>query len=99
MLIALSLTMMLVVTVLPIYQLLQTERVILNNRLMIQSKLHDLLLDKLYKREGTSEDKLIINHLQIPVIFQTNNGIVKGCAQWTNEKGRDEKLCLYGIPE
>jgi len=99
MLFAMSITMMLVATVLPIYQTLQLEQHVLQQSMTIQSDLHDLLLEQLVDDVQVYERTIYMEHHQVNVFFEFQNEYVEGCAKWTNAKNQKEELCLYGIKE
>lgn len=99
MLFAMSIVMMLVATVLPIYKIIQVEQHILRNRLSIQTTLHDLLTEKLINMTVLDEQTLSLENHAVNIQFSIENGITEGCAQWVNEKSQTENVCLYGMEE
>lgn len=100
-LIATSLLMFVITTFVPMFSLLNNERVILHDRSTIASQLHDELQYFLWK------DPLVIpahfiktkQHKKVSFDFTKKNDLIKGCANWKNVKRSQEQICLYGYPQ
>jgi len=98
-LVAMSILMMLVATIIPIDLLIKQERKILQTRRVISMKLHDEL-QKIVWNGGELEMKEIkIGNRLVKFQFEKNHRLVKGCANWKNDRERQENICLYGYQE
>ncbi|WP_164216103.1 hypothetical protein [Virgibacillus sp. YIM 98842] len=100
-LIAASLLLTAVTTVVPIISLMHTEREVLSERRAISLELHDELQQFLWTEEApVPSDYLKINDKkEVRYTFQYENEFVKGCAEWQNAKKIHESFCLYGLPK
>lgn len=89
--------MMLVGTILPIYELIHKEEVNLEDKLLVQSRLHDILREE--NQIKTLPVVLIetVNHKKVNIEITQEKEWQKGCASWKNEKERTDKVCLYAI--
>ena len=98
-LVAMSILMMLVATIIPIDLLVKQERKILQNRRAISMKLHDELQAIVWNKQALENTQFKIGSRSVELNFVSNHPLVKGCANWENEKKRREKICLYGFQE
>lgn len=90
--------MMLVGTVLPIFQLIYKEETNLQEKLLIQSRLHDVLIED---EEQLSALPVFyyeeINHKKVKMEIVQEKKWKKGCASWKDERNRTDKVCLYAV--
>jgi len=99
-LVAFSIVMMLVFTILPIVTLIRQEETILSDRRYISNRLHDKFQSIIW---GTSSfdpiHEEVIRSNRVEFTFENHHLTIKGCAHWENIKERDEKVCLHGVKE
>lgn len=101
-LISLTLTLTIVLIIVPNLSLIQTERMILKDRRIISSTLHDELQQIIEQPKilNSFQMKKKINNQKVVFNF-TNEGtdkrFIKGCALWENLKMRQEEVCLYAV--
>lgn len=101
-LIASSIIVMMVTTLVPIASLLLHEREVLSDRRIITSRLHDELQPFIWKEHKAPPPSLYtksIRSTRVKFHFSYEKEFIKGCVEWENVKKRKEKLCLYGLPE
>ncbi|MBO1005850.1 prepilin-type N-terminal cleavage/methylation domain-containing protein [Pseudogracilibacillus auburnensis] len=98
-LVAMSILMMLVVTIIPIHTLMKQERKVLRDRRLIVSKLHDELQHMVWSNEELQHVSITINQRHVNIEFQLENELIKGCATWENVKQKEETFCLFGKRE
>src|SRR5690625_4262734 len=92
-----SIVFMLVITTLPINNMMKTERIKLYDRRTISFYLHDELLQQLAREIMVeTEFTVSINNRHVSLTFTNNEDVLKGCAKWENVKQQNEKFCLYG---
>jgi len=92
-----SIVFMLVITTLPINNMMKTERIKLYDRRTISFYLHDELLQQLARESMVeTEFTVSINNRHVSLTFTNNEDVLKGCAKWENVKQQNEKFCLYG---
>ncbi|WP_327605832.1 prepilin-type N-terminal cleavage/methylation domain-containing protein [Virgibacillus tibetensis] len=98
-LIASSLLMMIVTTIVPLLSLLSYERTILGERRAVSYQLHDELQDYIWGENETIPFSSIetIDEKEVLFEFKMENEFVKGCAKWENVKKFNEKICLYAL--
>lgn len=100
-LIATSLLMFIISTFVPIFSLLNNERIILSDRRTITSQLHDELQAFLWDDPNVIPVHFTKNskHKKISFDFTKEKNLIKGCANWENVKKSKETICLYGYPQ
>lgn len=98
-LVAMSIILMLVATIVPINTFIQMEKKVLHDRRVILFTLHDELQDAIWQDEIKQNKQLTINHQTVEFNFSLKNKLIKGCASWKNEKQKEETVCLYGHSE
>ncbi|GAB3791359.1 hypothetical protein [Virgibacillus kimchii] len=100
-LIAASLLMTFVSIIVPIISLVQTEREVLSERRNFTLKLHDELQSFLWMDDTALPSNFAetLQQKEIEFSFKSENGFVKGCAEWQNAKKENESFCLYGYPK
>ncbi|WP_226035031.1 hypothetical protein [Aquibacillus saliphilus] len=97
---SLSIVLTITFTFIPILNQIKLEEHILSQRRSIQSTLHDelqLYIWKTFKLPVNHEMK--VNKRQVTFTFTKEDNLVKGCAEWNNEKDILENFCLYGFPQ
>ncbi|MBY7143381.1 type II secretion system protein [Virgibacillus sp. NKC19-3] len=100
-LVASSVLMMVITTVVPILSLISEHQALLSDRRMFSYHLHDALQPYLYQQDTalpTNYNETIHNKT-VAFEFQDENELVKGCAKWQNVKNSKEVICLYGYRE
>lgn len=99
-LVGLNIVLVIVFTVGMVINTIYFERTILYERRTISSNLHDQLQPFIYEnRSLPSKQVQKVNHTKVTVQFkEISNHYIEACAKWQNIKGREEKVCLYGIP-
>lgn len=99
-LVAFSILMVIFTTFIPINSILQKNTVVLSERRIISSKLHDelqvVLWDK--KIESMQSFTQLVQGRPVKFKFTVENELIKGCAEWENVKHDKERLCLFGHP-
>lgn len=97
-LIASSIIIMLISTIIPISTLLLKERNVLNERQIFIAYLHDELQTVLFEEEGVLPQKSQkeVKQRMVTLSFVRDDQLIKGCIQWENVKKIKEKHCLYG---
>jgi len=100
-LIAATLLLTVVTTIVPIISLVQSERQVLSERRTLSLKVHDELQQFLWLEDITLPAGYTntIHGREVQLTFKEENDYVKGCAKWQNAKKRNESFCLYGIPK
>ncbi|MGM8213492.1 prepilin-type N-terminal cleavage/methylation domain-containing protein [Virgibacillus sp. W0430] len=101
-LIAFSLILIVIATVIPISSLLKSEQKILKDRRAIVFLLHDELQPYLWNSTTDLPITYIktINNNKIHVHFNhVSENTIKGCAVWENAKQKEERFCVHGYPE
>lgn len=97
-LIAFSIVLIAIATILPITSLLTYEREILHERRLLISKLHDhmqpFIWDDNQLTNQTYEEQ--VNTTRVVYRVSQEDDLIKGCVSWINVKEREEKHCLYG---
>jgi len=90
-----SIFVMLAITIVPIYTLLETERKHLYDKRNIINGLHDELQEWLYTDQAAGTRTVKIEHREVTLQFITENEWWKGCAYWTDVRAREQSECLY----
>lgn len=98
-LVAMSIVMMLVVTIVPIDILIKQERKTLQDKRAIVLTLHDYLQQMTWENDMLYDEQQIINGVTVYFDYSLENQLIKGCASWDNVKQRKEKYCLYGYKQ
>lgn len=98
-LVAMSIVMMLVATIIPINILIKQERKILEDKRTISMRLHDELQKIVFEDMKPQNDTVEIGNKSVYFTFRTEQELQKGCAIWENEKQKEETICLYGLKE
>src|SRR5699024_198560 len=96
-LVAISIIMMLVGTILPVYQLTHKEEKNLEEKLLVQSRLHDILRKEHQIKRLPTVFHETVNHKKVDIKVTQEEEWQKGCASWKNEKKRTEEVCLYAL--
>lgn len=97
-LVAMSILLMLVATIIPVDTLMKQERKNLQDRRLIVLYLHDELQQFLNHSTKQQEKEVVVNQTEVTIMFSLENEYIKGCASWKNVKNRSEQICLYGLP-
>lgn len=94
-----SIIFLLVATILPIDIVLKKERKILQDRREIILFLHDSLQEFIWKSETfhPKQQTEQLNGTSVYFQFVKENEFIKGCATWQNVRGKEERICLYGL--
>ena len=95
-LVAMSIIMMLVATIVPIDLLLKQEKKILQDRRIISFYLHDELQEVVLGKAKLKHEQVMVRNSPVSIEFKAEAEWVKGCARWTNAKQKEESVCLYG---
>lgn len=92
-----SIVLLTVSIILPATVSIKSERQNLNDRLMIVTKLHDLMQPYIHDSKQPIPDSFMkqINKKQVHFEVMTEQTFIKGCANWKNVKNRKETYCLY----
>lgn len=100
-LIATSLLLFVISTFVPIFSLLNNERMVLSDRRTVTSQLHDELQYFLWENPKVAPVHFTKNkqHTKISFDFTNENNLIKGCANWENVKKTKESICIYGYPQ
>ncbi|WP_010530981.1 type II secretion system protein [Lentibacillus jeotgali] len=100
-LVAASLLMVIITTLIPLASLLLNERESLQQKQNISSELHHQLQPFLREEQPSLPHHLFKTVDGTKAEFQfTNEGkLLKGCARWKNANERKGQFCLYGYPE
>ena len=92
-----SMIMVIIMTIVPMGSLLEREKAVLSERRILSLKLHDELQPFLWNDQPlparySSKFNLIDVHFR----FTFDGDYVKGCVSWKNARGKSETICLYG---
>ncbi|UJL44840.1 type II secretion system protein [Virgibacillus sp. NKC19-16] len=100
-LVASSVLMMVISTVVPIISLITEHQSLLSDRRTFNYYLHDELQPYLHQQETALPTNYseTIHNKTVTFEFQMVNELVKGCAEWQNVKNNNEVICLYGYRE
>lgn len=80
------------------YTIVKQERKVLADRRAITLQLHDELQQIIhYEVDQFPYIKEVTTNVTIQFTFTKTDGRIKGCADWTNEKEKNEQICLYGL--
>ncbi len=103
MLIAVTILLSVVITLIPLIQLLKDEGEVLADRRYMDEQLFDKLQSFLWW-PGKSLPHFLYedsheNTVKASYHFKQEDGLIKGCVVWTNVREEAEEICLYGLPE
>lgn len=101
-LIATSIIVVMVTSIVPIATLLNYEREILSDRRTITYLLHDELQPFIWEEDGKLFPVIYTKSIKNKIVtlrFTLQNEFIKGCAKWENVKQSNETVCLFGYPE
>jgi len=100
-LVAASIILMMVTTLLPISLLLYQERLVLSDQRTIHSQLHDELQPFLWTEQLGLPVTYYknVHSIQLQFIFEREGDFIKGCVQWENARKANDEFCLYGASE
>src|SRR5699024_5827546 len=79
---AMSIIMMLVGTILPVYQLIHKEEKNLEENLLVQSRLHDILRKEHQIKRLPTVFHETVNHKKVDIKVTQEEEWQKGCASW-----------------
>lgn len=87
-----------IILLLPLFSLLIKEQLVLQERRTIAYILHDKLQSNLWNDLQNEKSTFLLENSQTEVTFdfETEQRILKGCAQWVNINHRQEEYCLHG---
>lgn len=97
-LVAVTLLMMMISTLIPITNLLIYEREILHQKRLFGNELHAELQPYLWDGQDSipTEYFKTVNETKLKFIFLAENQLLKGCVEWKNVKNKTNQICLYG---
>lgn len=95
-LVAMSIIMMLMATIIPIDIFIKQERRTLYERRIIVAYLHDTLQHIVWNHDDLNSNVRLVNGKHVTVHYTNEMGLIKGCATWENAKQQKETKCLYG---
>lgn len=95
-LVAMSVIMMLVMTIIPIDIIIKQERSVLHDRRLIVSMLHDKLQQIIWENNTINSSSETVNNKMVTFEYNNEGEFIKGCASWENAKQARETICLYG---
>lgn len=96
-LVAFSILMMLIVTVVPISVQIKKEQQKLSDRITVVATLYDELQQVIWHNsELTQTFTRPYKNRQLTFRFRPVNDLLQGCVEWTNVNFEKEKSCLYG---
>jgi prepilin-type N-terminal cleavage/methylation domain-containing protein len=102
-LITVSILLGVVITVIPLLQLLRLEGETLKDRRYMNQELFDELQSFLWspgRPLPQSHHTTFQGNGMIAVYhFTLERDLIKGCVEWTNVKEKRETICLYGVPK
>ncbi|WP_404453418.1 type II secretion system protein [Oceanobacillus kapialis] len=90
-----------VITIMPLFQLLATESKILKERRDVNQQIFENLQPFLWAKDHPLpyHYQETVQTLNISYRFTREDELIKGCADWRNFRNETETICLYGIPE
>lgn len=96
-LVAMVIFMVISMTILPLYILVEAERKHLYDKRNIMNGLHDeLQLWSLTNQLSKTINKEI-SHRNVKIQFKHEHEWLKGCAYWTDVRSREQTECIYGV--
>ncbi|MFD1038475.1 hypothetical protein ACFQ3N_08705 [Virgibacillus byunsanensis] len=100
-LVANSIMMMIILTIVPIISLLNSESVALSNQREFVLFLHDELQPYIHNSNESlpSSYTVKLNSSLVTFSFSSENEFIKGCAEWNNVKNQTKKHCIYGYSQ
>ena len=101
-LITVSILLGVVITVIPLLQLLILEGETLTDRRYMNQELFDELQPFLWSPgrplPQSQHTTFQSNGMKAVYHFTQERELIKGCVEWTNVKEKRETICLYGVP-
>ncbi|WP_182858763.1 type II secretion system protein [Oceanobacillus picturae] len=101
-LITVSILLGVVITVIPLLQLLILEGETLTDRRYMNQELFDELQPFLWSSgrplPQSQHTTFQSNGMKAVYHFTQERELIKGCVEWTNVKEKRETICLYGVP-
>jgi|GEM_PF-1931830 len=98
-LVAMSILMVLVATVIPIDSLIRSERKTLEDKRHISFELHDKMQNIIWEDEISPSHSIEINNRVVSFEFSETAGLVQGCARWSDKNEEQKEICLFGYKE
>lgn len=100
-LVAASLLMMIITTLIPAANLLLNERESLQQKRHMINELHRELQPFLWEAEYDLPHHFskTVNGTKVDFRFTNEDHLLKGCVTWNNATNRTDRFCLYGYPE
>ncbi|RYG74687.1 type II secretion system protein [Lentibacillus lipolyticus] len=96
--VAASLLMVIITTLIPAANLLMSERKAMEQKYTIVNELHSKLQSSLWNNRHPSNFVKEIDGTKATFSFATERDLLKGCVTWTNAQKREDEFCLYGYP-
>ncbi|TMN20960.1 type II secretion system protein [Lentibacillus cibarius] len=99
--VATSLVMMVIVSLIPAVNILSKERMSLQQKRSISNELHSELQSYVWTDRHPRLPVHFVKEIKgVRAVFSftAERELLKGCVTWTNAQKREEKLCLYGYP-
>jgi len=100
-LVAASLLMMIITTLIPLTNLLLKEREALQQKRAIINELHHDMQPFLWDKQLDLPHRLLktVYGSEAKFRFTAEGNLLKGCATWDNANDRPNRFCLYGYTE
>ncbi|WP_167751332.1 type II secretion system protein [Lentibacillus salicampi] len=100
-LVAASVLMMVISTLVPLTSLLLNERENLQQKREMANELHNELQPFLRENKRPLPQRLqkTVDGDEAEFRFTAENNLLKGCVSWENVNDRANQFCLYGYPE
>lgn len=100
-LVAASVLMMVISTLVPLTSLLLNERENLQQKREMANELHNELQPFLRENKRPFPQRLqkTVDGDEAEFRFTAENNLLKGCVSWENVNDRANQFCLYGYPE
>ncbi|MBP1950357.1 type II secretion system protein [Virgibacillus litoralis] len=97
-LVAVTLLMIMISTLIPITNLLIYEREVLHQKRLFGNELHAELQPYLWDDQASipTEYSKEVNETKLIFTFSAENKLLKGCVEWKNVKNKTDQICLYG---
>ena len=91
-----SMIMVIIMTIVPMGSLLEREKAVLSERRILSLKLHDELQPFLWNDQPLpARYSSKFNFIDVHFHFTFDGDYVKGCVSWKNARGKSETICLY----
>ncbi|SFA71187.1 hypothetical protein SAMN04488072_101174 [Lentibacillus halodurans] len=100
-LVAASLLMMIITTLIPATNLLLNERESLKQKRIMTNELHSELQPFIWEEENNLPQRWfkMVNGSEAEFRFTSEDNLLKGCVIWNNAKNKTDQFCLYGNPD